>query len=433
MLKIVSLTVVRQIVSGLLQVANLVIVARFLTVPEMGQYTLAILLPTLLAPMLTLGIQSANIYGIGRKLISPSEVLYVNVIILGLIALIGVGVTLVFLYFFSSAFFPGLSYELLILTAVAILPVLFLTVIPTIFQAIQNYTVYNAIAVVNPLVLLCVTVTGLIISNSLKSVLISYLIANSIVFIGITYLAIKHIKLSSYSVVKFSKDFFKYSIASHLSNIVTLLNYRSSILLLGHFTVPAQVALYSVGLQMVEKLWLPSQAVSMILLPKITHEMNDNAKEVSTLTVTTARLVLIITTILALGFLVLSPFIIQIMFGVNYKDSVYVCLFLAVGIVLWAPSRILASDIAARGLANVNLHNAIYVLIINIVLSVILIYQYGYLGAAVATSIAYSCDFFLRMYAYQKLTHLNVYKEMIPKKQDIEMMIDVAKRKVYAK
>jgi O-antigen/teichoic acid export membrane protein len=121
------------------------------------------------------------------------------------------------------------------------------------------------------------------------------------------------------------------------------------------------------------------------------------------------------------------------MFGVNYKDSVYVCLFLAVGIVLWAPSRILASDIAARGLANVNLHNAIYVLIINIVLSVILIYQYGYLGAAVATSIAYSCDFFLRMYAYQKLTHLNVYKEMIPKKQDIEMMIDVAKRKVYAK
>lgn len=165
MLKIVSLTVVRQIVSGLLQVANLVIVARFLTVPEMGQYTLAILLPTLLAPMLTLGIQSANIYGIGRKLISPSEVLYVNVIILGLIALIGVGVTLVFLYFFSSAFFPGLSYELLILTAVAILPVLFLTVIPTIFQAIQNYTVYNAIAVVNPLVLLCVTVTGLIISN----------------------------------------------------------------------------------------------------------------------------------------------------------------------------------------------------------------------------------------------------------------------------
>jgi O-antigen/teichoic acid export membrane protein len=72
-LKIVSLTVVRQIVSGLLQVANLVIVARFLTVPEMGQYTLAILLPTLLAPMLTLGIQSANIYGIGRKLMWVSR------------------------------------------------------------------------------------------------------------------------------------------------------------------------------------------------------------------------------------------------------------------------------------------------------------------------------------------------------------------------
>lgn len=58
-----------------------------------------------------------------------------------------------------------------------------------------------------------------------------------------------------------------YSFKSHLSNIVTLLNYRSSLFILGFFTSPSLVGIYTVGLQLVGKLWLPSQAVSTIFLP----------------------------------------------------------------------------------------------------------------------------------------------------------------------
>ena len=66
MLKLVSATFFRQVFAGVLQITTLIIIARVLSVAEMGQYTIMILVPTLLSQVLTLGMQSANIYGIGR-------------------------------------------------------------------------------------------------------------------------------------------------------------------------------------------------------------------------------------------------------------------------------------------------------------------------------------------------------------------------------
>ena len=92
------------------------------------------------------------------------------------------------------------------------------------------------------------------------------------------------------------------------------------------------------------------------------------------------------------------------------------------GILAWTPSRILANDLAARGLANINLHNACWVLLINVILSLFLIPYLGIKGAAIATSIAYSSDFLLRASAFNKVTGVKVIRNLIPQSTDLQVV-----------
>ena len=97
------------------------------------------------------------------------------------------------------------------------------------------------------------------------------------------------------------------------------------------------------------------------------------------------------------------------------------------GILAWTPSRVLANDLAARGFANINLKNALVVLTINIVGSVLLINAFGYKGAAVATSIAYVSDLLLRAYAFNKVTNASVFYNLFPKRSDFLLVKNMLK------
>ena len=198
--------------------------------------------------------------------------------------------------------------------------------------------------------------------------------------------------------------------------------------MIGYFTSPYFVGIYTVGLQLVEKLWLPSQAVSTILLPKLSHQLNDEKDgSVAQLTLNIARLTLIFTFIIALFFVLLLPFLINILFGIQYSDAIGVALLLLPGILAWTPSRVLANDLAARGFANINLKNALVVLTINIAGSVLLINAFGYKGAAVATSIAYVSDLLLRAYAFNKVTNASVFYNLFPKRSDFLLVKNMLK------
>lgn len=427
MLKLVSATFFRQVFAGVLQITTLIIIARVLSVAEMGQYTIMILVPTLLSQVLTLGMQSANIYGIGRKMINENEVLYINIVLLFFFSMIGTIAAIIFIIFFSDVALPGVPTDLLLISTLAILPLTFNTVLPSIFQASQKFIIYNIVCIIQPLILLLTILLSIIIHQNIYFIIVAYILASFITFATIIYLLLKNTKPKKYPFTLFYKKFFSYSINSHLSNIVTLLNYRSSLLIIGYFTSPVSVGIYSIGLQLVEKLWLPSQAASTILLPKITHMVEENKAKAASLTIDTARMVFIITLFISLIFIGILPFAVEVLFGAEYKKSVIISLVLLPGILAWTPSRILANDIAARGLANVNLRNAVYVLFINIGLSIILIPKFGIVGAGVATTIAYSFDLIIRLYAYKKIAEISIISKLIPRKSDFLLILNIIK------
>jgi len=277
MINLISMVFVRQILVGVLQVITLIIIARGLGTEQMGQYTLAILLPTLFSQMITFGLQSVNIYAIGRKIVSEQQALYANLVLLAAISLLTGGILLLVVHYFGQYFFNEVPVSLLYLSIAALLPQTFFTVLPSLVQAIQNFKWFNILCVAQPAMIFVVSMIAILLAQNVESVLTAYVISHWISFFILIRIILKLIKIETYSLIKFLKEFIGYGLKSHLSNIITLLNYRSSLLILGYFTTPVVVGIYSVGMQLAEKLWLPSQAVSTVLLPRLSNKLGEGS------------------------------------------------------------------------------------------------------------------------------------------------------------
>ena len=420
---------VRQILVGVLQVITLIIIARGLGTEQMGQYTLAILLPTLFSQMITFGLQSVNIYAIGRKIVSEQQALYANLVLLAAISLLTGGILLLVVHYFGQYFFNEVPVSLLYLSIAALLPQTFFTVLPSLVQAIQNFKWFNILCVAQPAMIFVVSMIAILLAQNVESVLTAYVISHWISFFILIRIILKLIKIETYSLIKFLKELIGYGLKSHLSNIITLLNYRSSLLILGYFTTPVVVGIYSVGMQLAEKLWLPSQAVSTVLLPRLSNKLGEgsDAQEVAKLTLDSARMTLLVTMVIGVAFALLSSVIVNLLFGAAYDQVVYVVLLLLPGILAWTPSRILANDLAARGFAELNLKNSYWVFAINALLSLCLVPFFGLIGASIATTVAYTMDLVLRLKAFDQVTQSGAFINIVPKLSDFKMMLSFAK------
>ncbi|OOF56406.1 flippase [Rodentibacter genomosp. 2] len=424
MINLILMVFVRQILVGVLQIVTLILIARGLGSEQMGLYTLAILLPTLFSQMITFGLQSVNIYAIGRKIVNERQALYVNLVLLTFISLLTVLVLAVGVHYFGVYFFKDMPVTLLYLSIASLLPQTFFTVLPSLVQAMQNFKWFNILCVAQPAMVFVISLIAVLLSNQVESVLMAYVVSHWLSFIILIRIIWKLIKIEIYPVFKFLKEFIGYGVQSHFSNIITLLNYRSSLLILGYFTTPIVVGVYSVGMQLAEKLWLPSQAVSTVLLPRLSSKLGEDndAREVAKLTLDSARMTLLVTLLIGAAFAVLAPIVVDWLFGEDYNQAVYVVLFLLPGILAWTPSRILANDLAARGFAELNLKNSYWVFVINVALSLCLVPLFGLIGASLATTMAYTMDLVLRLKAFEQVTKSGAFINIMPKWSDFKMM-----------
>ena len=254
MIKLISTVFVRQILVGVLQVLTLVLIARILGSKQMGQYTLAILLPTLLSQIITCGLQSINIYAVGRRLLNEKQALYCNIVLLLILSLLTSIILFFAVYFYGGYFFNDMPIHLLYISIIALFPQTFFTVLPSLIQAIENFKWFNILCVVQPLTIFISSIIATLLASNVESILNAYIISHWITFFVLLLIVIKLIKPERFPIINFLSKFIMYGFRSHLSNIITLLNYRSSLLILGYFTTPITVGIYSVGMQLQENI-----------------------------------------------------------------------------------------------------------------------------------------------------------------------------------
>jgi O-antigen/teichoic acid export membrane protein len=422
-------TLARQLLVILFGLVSAIILARVLGPEGNGLYTLSILLPTVLSTFLNLGAAPANVYFIGRGTVDVRNALFANLWLWLILSVLGILVGAITIWSRGDVFFPGVPRPLL-WGGVAVFPLVLLQAfLISLLQGKQDFRRFNTVSIIAPGVMLVLflalvwglsmEVPGMEVPGALLAYGIGYLVA--------LVLTIRAVWVHCQSDIRglsrrlYAKQCIDYGWKAHLSNILAFVNYRADIFLVNFFLTPALTGIYVIAVQIAERLWLLSQAVSTVLLPRLSELYQDEKKR-NHLTPVIARWVFIATFFAAVLLVLVAKPLIVLLFGSKYINATGALIWLLPGIVLGSLSRILSNDIAARGKPELNMYVAFFVVSVNIIANIILIPMMGINGAALATTIAYSLNAIAKLYLYTRLSGNMWWQPLLLDRTDIALI-----------
>ncbi len=419
MVKSVLLTFFRQFAGILFGLGTTILLARGFGNEDYGIYAIALLWVNLLSQFLNLGVPAANVFFIASKKSSLKASLSINLFLWLFVSVVTCSILWPLMSIYHSQWFPNIPLELLQISLLGFPFVLLHVLILSFYQAKQKFLEHNLYGVLPQALLFSFVVfqnfTTFSISNTVYFFTISHFVISVWMLIKLKPL-MKEDKEQKQS-LKSVKDLLKYSSLSHLSNIITFINYRADILLINFFMTPIAVGVYTVTIRLVEKLWIFSQSSSTVILPRLSSLKNENNSVALTLFV--GKLVLYVTALSALGFFLLGEWLIVLLFSDKYSESFTAVPYLLPGIVIGSISRIFSNSLAGMNKPQINFYTSLITLSINITLNLLLIPKYGLIGAATATSTAYILSSLIKISIYCRITHTSFFSVFILNKEDV--------------
>ena len=182
---------------------------------------------------------------------------------------------------FANALFPDIQMTLLFFGLAAFPPALLQSFLASLLQGLQDFSRFNAALMVGPIFTLAfVIATVLFLDFGVPGALSSF-IAGQIVSLFVTYALVRRspqpiipLELSGSA---FSKKAISYGWKAHLSNILAFVNYKADIFLVNFFLNPAATGIYVIAVQLAERLWILSQAISTVLLPRLAQDLKTSS------------------------------------------------------------------------------------------------------------------------------------------------------------
>lgn len=423
-------TFIRQIAAGVLGLLSAAAVARLYGPAGNGEVAVALLLALSLSTFLSFGVAAANVYYLGSGKISLRDVFNANLKISIALSVSGVAIGCGVILFLGDLIFSEMPVQTLWI-ALALFPLVLVNgFVVSFFQGMQEFRIYNRLALLQPgLLLIGLLVLWGVGARNAEDAIILHVLSNGVLLLIAGWVLRKYLRAnSSVSKLNAVSLTLKYGWKAHLSNILAFLNYKADVFLTSFFLGPAATGVYVVAVALGEKLWLISQAVSTVLLPKLS-QLSTEEEARKRLTPMVTRWVFVVTLLGGLFLAALSEWIVVGVFGDNFEAAVRVLWILLPGLILASASRVLANDIAARGRPELNTYTALVVLALNISGNVLLIPVYGLEGAAAATTIAYSFNLVLRLKIYKDLSGNLWLDPIFPRLTDLGAVRKVLGRK----
>jgi O-antigen/teichoic acid export membrane protein len=191
-------------------------------------------------------------------------------------------------------------------------------------------------------------------------------------------------------------QFFTYSMLAFLANSIQFLVYRIDFWILNYFHGQAELGLYALSVRIGQTLWILPGMLATIILPYITTVTLDKNvfEKIMRLTNTFNLLASAILGLLSFSFI---PFI----FGIAFSQSIYPFLIMIPGFIFVALHTLLAAYFAGKNKLKLNLKASLLSLITIIILDFLLIPEMGKIGAAIASTLAYSISgiYVMKLYA----------------------------------
>jgi O-antigen/teichoic acid export membrane protein len=400
-----------------------IILSRLLGAAGFGMYSSIIVVPIMVIGFTQLGIRRSAIYHIGLKQDPEKNIVSALFILLLLSSILTILIcTMVYLYSESSTYNP-----LLIGIVFLTIPLLLGNVFAGGFflgkEQIRRANYLNAAPSAINLVFVILFV--LFLRWSVLGAFIAVALANLVTFFFVarTLIVRDHYRITWKYHEHLMKSMVRLGIMNAVAIFIMQLNYRFDILMLKKMSTLEQVGFYSLATQIAEQLWHIPYAIETIVMSR-----SANTKDHEFVNKTVASIFRISLLIGILGCLILffiSPFLIPLVFGREYEQSVPLIQAILPGILLLVAFRILNSRLIGMGKPQNAIWTFLPALLLNILLNLLWIPEYGALGSAWATNVSYGAGSLVFIFLYAKKIKMPVVEIFSYRKSDFYFIRDL--------
>ncbi|MDI6813413.1 MAG: oligosaccharide flippase family protein [Deltaproteobacteria bacterium] len=382
-----------------------IIVARILGPEGKGEYTMALLLASMTVSLGSLNIGESAIYFLNRRRADLGTILCTDGVF---IIFSSTAYIFILLLLWKFGFLPWgeLNQKNILFFVCLYIPVIFLQIHNVdLLRATRQFSLYNLILVIQPLTYLLFLLFLVVhwekgVAGALAAGLGAYFLT---ALIGWGSL-VRFPKVMFRWDGAYLKDLLFYSIKGHLGNIAQKFNLRLDQFFISPWWGAAALGQYSVAVVLTELIWYVPDSIGIITLPRLA---SFNRTEAALLTVRCLKVTALLTLFLAFSMAILVRPAILLLYGSPFEPAVYAVWLLLPGIVAMGFSKILSKYFSGIGRPEINSATSLVSVIITVILCPPLISRFGFLGAAVASSSAYTIRMLLDVVLFLRSTHLS--------------------------
>jgi O-antigen/teichoic acid export membrane protein len=399
-----------------------IVITRQLGPEGRGIYASIMVVPAMVLKFTELGMRRSIMYHVGKKTYPENEIigsLYITVL---LSTILGIFVSL-FLFWFQNN--PDFTIPLIVI-AISMVPLqLIRRYIGGYFMGKQKYNtsilirwIFLVLYLIMTILLMWILKMGLL--GALLSVILSNIIA-SLYGIHLVYRSVSPKFLLKSRVLK---SILSFGVMYSAATFVMMLHTKIDILILGKLSTMEQIGFYSLAVAIATNWQIPFEVGGVI----ISSSANTEEPEIKNENI--ARLIRVSLILGVVSYIILfafAPFLVRVLYGREFIESVGMIRALLPGILLLIISNIMASRLAGDGKPFIFMFIAIPGLILNIVLNLIWIPEYEALGAAYATVVSYTYQAVAGTIVYSKMVRMPMHKIFSFSKHDFSFVKSLKK------
>ncbi|WP_292465052.1 flippase [Methanolobus sp.] len=362
-----------------------VYLARYLGVEDFGKYTFIITYLLLFGFIASFGLDSVVIRKISKNPPESKNIMSNATIIRILTSIIAIVIAIAAInalkYPADTRYYIQLIAAILLIQGLSYL-------FESLFQANMKME-YAAISLVIPKIIFATSIYYIIKNNlGLTEILMAYLISELARTI-ISFIFSRRILRFRLQFERATfKDLIKNSLPFVLGYGLFVLYNRFDILMLSTMQGDIEVGYYSAAYKLTESLLFIPGALAATLMPVMTKQFDRNKEKLIHTYKLGIRYVIILVMPITLGGVILGNDIIYLVYGEDFTNSIIVFKVLTFTIIFNSLIYIQTSLLVASNNQQLNNISVTVCAVLNIILNLILIPHYSYLGAGIATLIS---------------------------------------------
>jgi O-antigen/teichoic acid export membrane protein len=403
-----------------------VLTARILGPERRGVLTLVMTLSLTLVYLADLGVSKANVYLIGRRKRLEGTVAANSVFIA-----LTVGAILSLAAWLARDLALNTSLRGLpahYLAAILLLmPLLLLyTYWMAILRARQNFGVFNFLRLLMPVAVLgCTALALLVFKGGIGWAVMAYVVGTCLATTVGLFVVGRLVRFKPAFDWLLARESLVYGLKSYVQNLAGHLAYRLDIYLVALFLSPRDVAFYAIATSVAELSWYIPNSVGIVLFPKLSSAPRER---IHPLTAEVCRHMLLITTVATIAVILAGVVGIPLLYGADYVPAVAPLIALAPGIVAMSLYKVLTRNFSSRNRQQVTVLIAVVGLTLNVILDALLIPCLATVGAALASSCAYSAMGLALLLAFRWESRLSWREILQPRRDDLVRYVDIGQQ-----